>query len=147
MQSTKIKGVSVAYSTLRGKSGFLQVEYTGLVGDAAVPHLWADLMVRTAQTPAILLKVDRALTAYETYPVVPSWVGRVCPGAIICRRDQYQTFCEMARSLVGRGVVRGVFLQSHAHLAMEWAEEAARLELSKFAPLPQHTQPDEIVHR
>lgn len=138
MLTTTVHGVSVRYRTVpRSKCGVVEVEYTGVLGDSAVPHLWADLVVRTASVPALILRVHKALTVYRGSPDVPLWVGRVCPGAIIVREDQHAIFSEMARSIVGRGVVRGVFLQTHEHLAYEWAEEEARSQLAKSLPSPQ----------
>lgn len=135
MLTATVHGVSVAYRTIEtSQCGVIEVEYTGVVSDSIVPHLWADLVVRTENAPALVLRVHRALTVYRNYPAVPRWVGRVSPGAIIVREDQYATFSEMARSLVGRGVVRGVFLRSHEHLAVEWAEEEAHLQLARLAP-------------
>lgn len=147
MLTTTVHGVSVKYRTVdRSRCGLFEVEYTGVLGDSAVPHLWADLVVRTANVPALILRVHRALTVYRGFPEVPLWVGRVCPGAIIVREDQHAIFSEMARSLVGRGVVRGVFLQTHEHLAFEWAEEEARSQLAGLSPLRQRTPGDAPAH-
>lgn len=138
MLTSVVHGVSVAHRVIESSQcGVLEVEYTGVVSDAAVPYLWADLVVRAENAPALVLRVHKALTVYRSYPAVPRWVGRVSPGAIIVREDQYATFSEMTRSLVGRGVVRGVFLRSHEHLALEWAEEEARSQLAVLAPLQQ----------
>lgn len=138
MTTTEIHGASVSYRTLEsGKYGVVEVEYSGVLGDVAVPHLWAHLALRTVDAPALVLRVHRALTVYRSFPQVPVWIGRVCPGAIICREDQYGTFSAFSKALVPRGVVRGVFLQSHEALAIEWAEEEAHSEfLRSGRPLP-----------
>lgn len=147
MPTTQIHGTSVAYRTVESsKCGVVEIEYTGVLGDSAVPHLWADLVVRTEKAPALVLRVHRALTVYRTYPVAPAWVGRVCPGAIISREDQYAIFCHFAESLAARGVVRGVFLQTHEHLAYEWAEEEAHSQLAKLGQLRRHMPACDPVH-
>lgn len=147
MSTIEISGASVCYRTVKSsKVGVIEVEYTGVLSDAVVPRLWKDLVARTEEAPALLLRVHKALTVYRTFPDAPAWVGRVCPGAIITRDDQYQTFCDFARALAKRGVVRGVFLQSHEHLALEWAEEEALEQLARWARSPRRKPKGVAVH-
>lgn len=146
MPTKELRGVSVTYREVpSSRSGVIEVEYSGLLTDAAVPYLWADLVVRTAEVSALVLRVHRALTVYRTFPEAPAWVGRVCPGAIICRIDQYAVFSQFAESLAARGVVRGVFLQSHEHLAIEWAEEEAHSARAISEPRLQHMPSCDVV--
>lgn len=140
-------GVYVSYRTLETNNlGVMEIEYSGTITDRVVPELWANLMERTKDAPAVVLRVHRALTLYRTYPDVPPWVTRVCPGAVIARADQYEYYAAFARSLHSRGVVRGIFLPEHEALAHEWAEEEARSRRAKSVPLLPNRPHGELVH-
>lgn len=80
--------------------------------------------------------MDRSLVLLSLPPdIAPGvYTSRAAPGAVIVRADQYELWAEYARRLSNVGVLRAVFLESHATLAYEWAE---RQILRERAKLPQ----------
>jgi hypothetical protein len=129
-------GAARASNTRIGKSGLVESIYTGPISAQAFEVLRLGVLRETQGSPCAVIRMDGSLMLLSLPPVIGPGVytGRSAPGAVIVRADQYELWAEYSRRLASVGVMRAVFLDSHAALAYEWAE---RQILRERAVLPQ----------
>jgi hypothetical protein len=123
-------GAARVTSTALGKLGLVESVYTGPISANAFGILRLGVLRETEGSPCAVIRMDRSLMLVSLPPVIAPGVytARSAPGAVIVRADQYEMWAEYARRLANVGVMRAVFLESHATLAYEWAERQIRLE-------------------
>lgn len=101
--------------------GIVEVGYSGPLSQLAFDTLKTEVLQHTAQAPVLVLRMDRCLQTFEM-PEPPTGYNIGSPaGAVIVRADQFKAWNAYGKALSRVGVMRVVFLESHASLAYQWA--------------------------
>ena len=134
MKTTRYGSARVSSGVI-SRSGLVEAAYSGPLTRAAFSVLRREVLFDTRPAPCVVLRMDKSLTLMTDLPDIPT--GTYTPtaptGAVIVRPDQYEMWTAYNRKLTRLGVMRAVFLDSHAALAYEWAERQIR-ELRQALP-------------
>lgn len=120
-----------------GGSGVVEAAYTGPLTSKAFDTLRTDALAAASSSHGFVVRVDSGLFAFD--PDAPpvwahSYAANMTPGAIITRPDQYLSWVGYAAEAAKHGVMRSVWLQSHAPLAYEWVLRASSARLQELQP-------------
>ena len=128
MHTIRYNSARVALEGL-GRGGLIEAAYTGPMTATAFDALREDALHLLPDASAFVIRLDRALIlmAEEEDPVKQgSFSGNNAAGALIVRPDEYDRWTAYARKAAATGVMRSVWLESHALQAYEWADRLAR---------------------
>lgn len=123
MRTTRYDSARVTSGVI-SRSGLVEAIYSGALSAKAFDALRCDVLRDTNPAPGVVLRMDRSLTLMSAMPKIPTgtYVPTAPAGAVIVRFDQYEMWAQYTRELAKVGVMRAVFLDSHAALAYSWAE-------------------------
>lgn len=134
MRTTRYNSARVSAGVV-SRSGLVEAAYSGALTKDAFSALRREVLYDTGPAPCVVLRMDKSLTLMTALPDIPA--GTYTPtapsGAVIVRADQYEMWTAYNRKLSRLGVMRAVFLDSHASLAYGWAERQIR-ELRRAQP-------------
>ena len=116
--------------------GVFEGAYTGEMTAKAFDALRSEALNASRSAKAFVVRLDGgAFQAGENPEVCEGSYGEgVAPGALIVRPDQYAVFAAYAMNAARFGVMRSVWLESHASKAYEWAIRQA-LAAQRESPL------------
>jgi hypothetical protein len=120
-----------------GGSGVVEAAYTGPLTTKSFDTLRTDALASAANSHGFVIRVDTGLITFD--PDAPpvwahSYSANMAPGAIITRPDQYLSWVGYAAEAAKHGVMRSVWVASHAHLAYEWTLRASSARLKELQP-------------
>lgn len=127
MQKYKFNAAAVSCRRV-GSFGVVEAEYSGPVGDVAFDYLRSCVLAAAKDTPALVLRMERALLMITEFLPRPrsTYEPNVVPGALVVPADQFEIYSGYARQLASEGITRVVFLESQLKLAYLWAERRSR---------------------
>lgn len=104
-------------------SGLFEVAYEGAFCPKANEALRHECLIAGAGANAFVVRFDSGQFPAADGLVVgrDSYKASAAPGALIVRPDQFNDFSVYARRAADMGVMRSVWLSSHAAMAYEWA--------------------------
>lgn len=105
------------------RCGLFEAAYTGETSAQVFADLRLQALRASVQASAFVVRLDGGLFHAGDEPTVEngSYADDVAPGALIVRPDQYAAFMAYAAKAARFGVMRSVWLESHAAQAYEWA--------------------------
>ncbi len=131
MRMFRYNGGRVACENFRG---LVEAAYTGPMTAQAFDALRTEALHECSAAQAFVVRLDKSLIAMQAAPVeAGSYSANDAPGAMIVRPDQFAFWSAYARRVAQFGVMRSVWLESHARLAYEWANrQISRAELPRL---------------
>lgn len=133
MKNYRYNSARVALSAL-GRTGVMEASYSGPMTMEAFECLRSDVIRASGNAHGLVLRLDRMADAMGDLVLPPPTVYRAGspPGAVIVREDQYDKWVSFNRELAKRGVMRSVWLESHAALAYEWVLHQSSVALQEL---------------
>lgn len=119
-----------------GFDGFVEVAYSGLVTAQTFLSMREGVLGTTSHAPVLVFRLDKMLDLIEDFvpPSNDSFKIWMPPAAVIVRRDQFAKHVAYNRQVSALGVMRAVWLDSHAALAYEWALRSAKPQGLRNSP-------------
>ena len=125
MRNIRSNSARVAFD---GFGGLVEVAYSGPVTAQTFRSLREEVLGTTSHAPVLVFRLDKMLDLIDDIdpPSSKSFKIGMPPAAVIVRPEQYFKHVEYSRKVSELGVMRTVWLDSHAALAYQWALRFAR---------------------
>lgn len=113
--------------------GVLCAEFTGPITREIYDQLRPKMLQLVADAPAIVIRVDRAMFAWQYAEQMPRnhFIEPTPAAAVIASRADFAMFTDIAQQVATAGVIRVIFLETEMEAALEWAEDWAMLQLRR----------------